>query len=256
MDLLKGYPGHTAIIVARLDFEKKFIIFNHMAGFWFPYWWLLIPATILGMIAQSRVRSTYNKYRKYRTRKNISGAEMARMILDNNNLYDIPIEEIPGQLTDHYDPRSRILRLSTNVYRGTHIAALGIAAHEAGHAIQHARSYFPLAVRNSVYPVASFGSNLGPILVIAGLFFGFFQPLITLGIILFAFAVVFSLITLPIEFNASNQAVKILQKSGAVNQAELEGAKSVLSAAALTYVASALASVLTLARLILLSRSD
>jgi uncharacterized protein len=153
-------------------------------------------------------------------------------------------------------PRAKELRLSTNVHNGTDVAALGIAAHEAGHALQHARSYAPIAVRNTVYPAANFGSNLGPIIVIGGLFLGSVPFLINLGIILFAFAVAFTILTLPIEFNASGRAIRILQKSGAMTERELSGAKKVLRAAAMTYVASALASVLTLLRLILLSRSN
>ena len=226
-----------------------------MVGFWFPYWWLIIPAILLGLIAQSRVRSTYSKYSRYKTRSGMTGAELARTILNTHGLNRIPIKRVAGSLRDHYDPRTKVLRLSRGVYNSTSVAALGIAAHESGHAIQHSKSYFPLAVRNTVYPVATFGSNLGPILVIGGLIFGAFQALISIGIILFAFAVLFSIITLPVEFNASNRAMSILKKSGAMTPAELKGAKSVLSAAALTYVASALASVLTLLRLVMLGRS-
>ncbi len=226
-----------------------------MIGLWFPYWWLLIPAILLGIIAQSSVRSTYNRYSKYRTRGGMTGAELARTVLDNYGLKRVPIERVAGTLSDHYDPRRKVLRLSRGVHDSRSVAALGIAAHESGHAIQHSRSYFPLAVRNTVYPVASFGSKLGPILVIGGFVFGAFEALITIGIILFSFAVLFSIITLPIEFNASNNAMAILRKSGVMNSAELTGAKRVLSAAAFTYVASALASVLTLLRLVLLSRS-
>jgi Zn-dependent membrane protease YugP len=224
-------------------------------GILFSYWWLLVPAIVLGIFAQQRVKKTYKKYSQFRTRQNITGAEVARAILDSNNLGDIPVEKIQGKLTDHYDPKSRTLRLSTGVYDGNNVAALGIAAHESGHALQHAQSYAPLALRNTVYPVANFGSNLGPILVIGGLFLGALQPLITVGILLFACAVAFTLITLPIEFNASSRAVYILRNSDFMTTDELQGAKSVLSAAALTYVASALASILTLIRLILLSES-
>lgn len=221
----------------------------------FSYWWLLLPAIIFGFIAQMRVKNTYKEQRKFKTEKNISGVKMARWILDTNNLQHVRIEKVSGNLTDHYDPRSQVLRLSQNVYGGTDVAALGIAAHEAGHAIQHARSYAPIALRNTVYPVASFGSNLGPILVIGGLFLGSIPILINIGIILFAVAVAFTLITLPVEFNASGRAMRILEKSGAMTPREMTGARKVLSAAAMTYVASALASVLTLVRLILLSQS-
>jgi len=223
--------------------------------YWFQYWWLLIPAIIFGIIAQSMVRNTYAKYRKIGTRGGLSGADLARTILDAHRLHGVPVEEVGGELTDHYDPRSRTLRLSRNVARGRSVAALGIAAHESGHAIQHSRSYAPLAIRNTVYPVASFGSKLGPLIVFAGLIFGIAEPFITVGIALFAFAVFFSVLTLPIELNASSRALQLLSSTGVMTRDELAGARKVLNAAAMTYVAAALASVLTLLRLILLSRS-
>jgi len=223
-------------------------------AYWFQYWWLLIPAIVLGMIAQSMVRSTYAKYKKVGTRSGITGAELARRILDAQNLQNVPVQDVAGELTDHYDPRSRTLRLSRSVGRGRSVAALGIAAHESGHAIQHSRSYAPLAIRNTVYPVASFGSKLGPIVVLGGLLFGIGEPLITIGIVLFAVAVAFSILTLPVEFNASSRAMQLLEGSGTMTQGELEGARKVLNAAAMTYVAAALASILTLLRLVLISR--
>lgn len=223
--------------------------------YWFQYWWLLVPAIVFGFIAQSMVRSTYSKYSKMGTREGLTGADLARRILDANGLRQVPVEEVAGKLTDHYDPRSRTLCLSREVGRGRSVAALGIAAHESGHAIQHSRSYVPLAIRNTVYPVASFGSKLGPLIVFAGIIFGIAEPLVTIGIGLFAVAVIFSVLTLPIEFNASSRALRLLGSSGVMTQDELGGARKVLNAAAMTYVASALASVLTLLRLILLSRS-
>jgi hypothetical protein len=200
------------------------------------------------------VRSTYAKYKKVGTRSGITGAELARRILDAQNLQNVPVQDVAGELTDHYDPRSRTLRLSRSVGRGRSVAALGIAAHESGHAIQHSRSYAPLAIRNTVYPVASFGSKLGPIVVLGGLLFGIGEPLITIGIVLFAVAVAFSILTLPVEFNASSRAMQLLEGSGTMTQGELEGARKVLNAAAMTYVAAALASILTLLRLVLISR--
>ena len=223
-------------------------------AYWFQYWWLLIPAIVLGIVAQSMVRNTYAKYKKVGTRSGITGAELARRILDAQDLQDVPVQDVAGELTDHYDPRSRTLRLSRNVGRGRSVAALGIAAHESGHAIQHSRSYAPLAIRNTVYPVASFGSKLGPIVVLGGLLLGIGEPLITIGIILFTVAVAFSILTLPVEFNASSRAMQLLARSGTMTQGELEGARKVLNAAAMTYVAAALASVLTLLRLVLISR--
>jgi Zn-dependent membrane protease YugP len=223
-------------------------------GVLFQYWWLLVPAIVLGMIAQAMVRNTFRKYSAMKTQRGITGVEAARRILDSRGLQNIPIESITGALSDHYDPRSKTLRLSEGIYRGDNAAAIGVAAHEAGHAIQHSRSYFPLAVRNAFYPVASFGSKLGPIIVIGGLLFGALQPLITVGIVLFAFAVAFSIITLPVEINASATAMQILRKDRYLNEDELQAARKVLTAAALTYVAAALASVLTLVRLVLLGR--
>jgi len=223
--------------------------------YWYQFWWLLLPAIVFGFIAQAMVRHTYSKYGKVAARSGLDGAQIARRILDANGLGDVAVEEVAGELTDHYDPRSRVLRLSRAVGRGRSVAALGIAAHESGHAIQHSHSYIPLAIRNTVYPVASFGSRLGPMIVLAGLIFGLGGPLITAGIALFAFAVFFSVITLPIEFNASSRAMSLLGSSGAMAEEELDGARKVLNAAALTYVASALASVLTLLRLLLMSRN-
>ena len=223
-------------------------------GYAFSYWWLVVPALLLGLYAQARVRSTYARYSKVRTASGLSGAQAARRILDANGLVDVPVERVEGMLSDHYDPRTRVLRLSEGVYGSPSIAALGVAAHEAGHAIQHAKAYLPLMARNTVYPLASFGSNFGPLLVIGGLIMGMFQPLIMVGILLFAFAVLFSLVTLPVELNASGRALRILQADHFLGEEELAGARKVLSAAALTYIASALASVLSLLRLILISR--
>ncbi len=225
-------------------------------GVWFQYWWLLVPAIVLGLVAQSIVRNTYRKYRRMETHRGITGADVARRILDEHRLQDVPVHSITGELSDHYDPHSKALRLSQGIYGGNNVAAIGIAAHETGHAIQHSRSYFPLALRNTVYPVASFGSKLGPVFVIGGLIFGVFQPLITIGIALFTFAVVFSIITLPVEINASSMALRILHQGRYLSEQELQAAKKVLTAAAFTYVAAALASVLTLVRLVLLGRRN
>jgi Zn-dependent membrane protease YugP len=225
-----------------------------MYGLVFQYWWVLLPAILLGTIAQLSVKGTYQKYRQVKTRSGMTGAETARRILDQYGFNSVPIETVQGDLTDHYDPRSRTLRLSQGVFKGDNVAALGIAAHETGHAIQHARSYFPLALRSTIYPVASFGSKMGPLIVLGGLLLGYSEALISLGIVLFSAAVVFSIITLPVEFNASANAVSVLKRGGILNEQELRGARSVLNAAALTYVAAALASVLTLARLLMLSR--
>lgn len=225
-----------------------------MIGMYFSYWWVLIPAIVLGLIAQSSVRSTYAKYREVRSARGITGAEMARRILSGHGVEGVPVEQVAGELSDHYDPRSRTLRLSRGVYASASVAALGIAAHEAGHAIQHARAYAPLALRNTLYPVARFGSNLGPIIVFGGLLLGIGEPLISIGIVVFSVAVAFSLLTLPVEFNASSRALAILSQDRYLSEDELQGARKVLNAAALTYVAAALASVLTLLRLLMLRR--
>jgi Zn-dependent membrane protease YugP len=225
-----------------------------LIGMFFSYWWILLPAILLGAIAQSAVRRTYARYREVRTAGGVTGAEAARRILAGYGAEKVPVEQVSGELRDNYDPRSRTLRLSPGVYSGSSVAALGIAAHEAGHAIQHAQAYFPLNLRNTVYPVAAFGSNLGPIIVFGGLLFGIGEPLITIGIVLFSFAVAFSLLTLPVELNASSRALAILRQDRYLTEEELQGARKVLNAAAMTYVAAALASVLTLVRLLMLRR--
>lgn len=225
-----------------------------MFFFPFSYWWVIVPGIILTVWAQIHVKSTYSKFSKVKNSRNITGAEIARRILNAYGLEHIEIEMIEGQLTDHYDPRAQIVRLSKGIYTSTSVAALGIAAHEVGHAIQHSKSYIPLTLRNLVYPVASIGSNLGPILIIVGFIMAGFQLLIQIGIILFAFAVVFSLITLPVEFNASRRAITILRDGEILAGDELKGAKKVLNAAAMTYLAAALVAILTLLRFIFLSR--
>ena len=214
---------------------------------------LVVPTLILSMIAQVKVKSTFAKYSQIRCSKNISGRDAALVLLKANSISNVTVEPVRGTLSDHYDPQSKKLRLSEPVFAQTSIAAVGVAAHEAGHAIQHARGYAPLVLRSTLVPVANIGSSFGPWMAIAGLFFQF-PLLINLGIILFGAAVVFYIITLPVEFNASARALAILQSNNILTKGELEGAKKVLTAAALTYVASALTAVMSLIRLILLSR--
>jgi hypothetical protein len=228
-----------------------------------PLYFLLVgPAIILAMWAQIKVSSTFGRYSKVAASSGLSGAEVAREILDRNGLSEVKIESVQGKLTDHYDPRTKVLRLSQGVYNGRSLAALGVAAHEAGHAIQHATNYAPLALRSSLVPAAMFGSNLGPILIILGLFLlagasafstlgGF---LIQLGIIAFAAAVLFQLITLPVEYNASKRALNLLTSSGFITRAEYGSTQAVLNAAALTYLAAALAAIMQLIYFILLSQ--
>lgn len=225
--------------------------------FYDPTYLLLIPAIIFTFYAQFKVQATFNKYQDVRAASGRTGAQVAREILDRSNLYDVPVELTPGTLTDHYDPRSRVLRLSPEVYHGRSLAAYGVAAHESGHAIQHAEAYMPLALRNGIFPVASLGSNLGFFLFFIGLFFGGGSTfLVDLGIILFTFFVAFTILTLPVEYNASKRALAILGDSGYLMPGEeIGGAKKVLNAAALTYVASAATAILQLMRMLFIRGS-
>jgi Zn-dependent membrane protease YugP len=215
---------------------------------------LLIPALIFSFYAQSKIQTTFNRFLKVKTHSGITGSEAARRILDINGLWNVPVEPIRGNLTDHYDPSKKVLRLSENVFYGSSIASVGVAAHEAGHAIQHEKSYAPLLIRNSLVPVANIGSNLSWILIILGFALGF-GNLVNLGIWLFSAVVLFSIITLPVEFNASSRAIGQLEGNGLLYGDELRGARKVLSAAALTYVASTLVAVSQLLRLIFISRN-
>ncbi|HVJ50547.1 zinc metallopeptidase [Desulfitobacterium sp.] len=215
---------------------------------------LLIPAIILSIYAQGKISSTYGKYSKVYSRSGYTGAQAARAILQANGLYDVQIEPVAGKLSDHYDPRDRTVRLSEGVYQGNSLASLAVAAHESGHAIQHATGYFPLQLRSTFVPVANFGSSLGPILIVVGLFIPTFNWLLQVGILAFSLAVLFQVITLPVEYNASNRAMALLQSNGMLAQDEAKGAHKVLSAAALTYVAAALAAVLQLVRFIMIAQ--
>ena len=215
---------------------------------------LLIPGLLLALFAQSRVKATYAKYARVPIASRLTGAEAARRILRDSGNDVVQIQPVQGQLTDHYDPKSEVLRLSEGVYDTASVSAVGIAAHEAGHAMQKRDDYAPLGLRTLVVPAVSIGSNLSVPIFILGLIMSW-QPLVTAGIILFSLTVVFSLISLPVEFNASRRAIAMLQSSGIIaTQEEEKGVKAVLNAAALTYVASAIGAVLQLARLILLSR--
>jgi Zn-dependent membrane protease YugP len=217
---------------------------------------LLIPAIALSIYAQYKVKSTYKKYSTKRAAAGITGAQASRRLLDSQGLNDVAIEVIPGELSDNYDPRSRVLRLSKGVAGSDSLAALGVAAHETGHAIQHANNYVPMQIRSAVVPAASFGSSLGPIMFFIGLIMSSFRPLMTIGIVLFTAAVIFQIVTLPVEFDASHRALKLLKSNGMVVQAESDGAAKVLNAAALTYVAAALMSILMLVRMVLISRNS
>jgi Zn-dependent membrane protease YugP len=219
---------------------------------------LLIPAFLLGAYAQFKVSSSFRKFSKVASSRGLTGAEAARLVLEGAGLYNVGIKVGGRRLSDHYDPRDRSLTLSPDVGNSRSLAALGVAAHEAGHALQHAEGYAAFKLRSTLVPVANIGSNLGIILFFIGWILGAYQGipwLMNIGIILFSAAVLFTLVTLPVEFNASNRAIKELtNKSILVGKAEIEGAKKVLNAAALTYVAAALMAVLQLARMILISR--
>ncbi|WP_317855752.1 zinc metallopeptidase [Chakrabartyella piscis] len=213
---------------------------------------LLILAMILSMWAQANVTGTYNKYAKVRNRRGYTGAQVATEMLQNSGIYDVQVERVAGNLTDHYDPRSKTLRLSQGVYDSTSVAALGIAAHETGHAIQHDVGYGPLALRSIMVPVSNFGSKMAMPLILIGVLFGgnSSYTMITLGIAMYALAVLFTVVTLPVEFNASSRAIDLLVDQNFLDTDEIGSAKKVLSAAALTYVAAAITAVIQLLRLI------
>jgi uncharacterized protein len=214
---------------------------------------LVIPAFLLSLIAQAAVKSTFNKYSQIGSKSGYTGQSAARRILDQNGLSHIQIEKVSGQLTDHYDPRAQVLRLSESTFDNASIAAIGVAAHEAGHAVQHDEGYFPNKIRSLLVPIAQIGSSFGPYLAIFGLLLSM-TLLFNIGIVLYAGAVLFYIITLPVEFNASSRAIKVLDEQGLLTDEELGGARKVLRAAAMTYIASAVVAFASLLRLLLLAR--
>jgi Zn-dependent membrane protease YugP len=216
---------------------------------------LLVPALILTAYAQFKVSSTFKKYNKVPSGRGLTGAQGARMLLDAAGLNNVGIELIGGRLSDNYDPRSKTLRLSEDVGNSNSLAALGVAAHEAGHALQDAQGYAPMKVRSTLVPAANIGSNAGFILFFVGLLFGRNPVLMNLGIVLFSAAVAFTVITLPVEINASRRALAMLSDKGILVSQEVDGARKVLQAAALTYLAAALMAILNLVRLIVISRN-
>lgn len=213
---------------------------------------LLLPALIFSGWAQSKISSTYQQYSRVGNERGLTGAQVARFILDNAGLQNVTIEPVRGQLTDHYDPRGKVLRLSEGVFGSQSVAALGVASHEVGHAIQDATNYGPMRLRGAIVPLAAIGGNLSMVLILFGLFLGGTQ-FVQIGTFLFLFTVIFQLITLPVEFDASKRALRILN-TGILSPGEVEGAKKVLNAAALTYVAAAITGILNFLRLVLLSR--
>tara|TARA_A100001037_G_scaffold182103_1_gene163112 strand:+ start:737 stop:1402 length:666 start_codon:yes stop_codon:yes gene_type:complete len=214
---------------------------------------MIIPMLLVGW-AQMRVRSAFNKYSRVPSTAGISGAETARRILNEQGIYDVAVEETGGALSDHYDPRSKVVRLSSENFHGHSLAGLAVAAHEVGHAMQHAQGYLPLNFRHAILPVANLGSSLGMPLIVAGIFFSA-TGLLDIGILLFAGAVLFQLVTLPVEFNASSRAMAILAQ-GYIAGDEVRPAKKVLNAAAMTYVAATATAVMQLVHLLLLRGSD
>ncbi len=213
---------------------------------YFSYLIYMLPALLLGLWAQFKVKSTYKKYNNINNSRGMTGEQIARMILDENNLRHIKIERIAGDLTDHYDPKDNVIRLSSTVHSSTSIGAIGVAAHEAGHAVQHAEEYTPIKLRTAIVPVCNLGSQIGPLLIMIGCLFAgsFGKDLIFWGIVLFSLVALFQLVTLPVEFNASSRALAVIRDSGMFEGQDYKGAKKVLSAAALTYVAALITSIM------------
>jgi len=227
-------------------------MFYYGPDYYISYLIFVLPALILAMFAQNKVKSTFNKYLRVSNNTGLTGAQIARLILDRNNLSNISVEYTKGHLTDHYDPRKKVIKLSSDVYGGSSIAAMSVAAHEVGHALQHSENYLPLVVRNTIVPVVNLGSNLVWLLILLGFLIDYF--FIELGIFVFLGVVIFHLITLPVEFNASRRA--LVQLENDISPIEnIEPAKQVLSAAALTYVASAMVAIGELARIIFMTRN-
>lgn len=224
-------------------------------GLGYGYDWTMILVLIgaaFSMICSSKVKSTYKKYSRIMASSGYTGAEVAQMILKKEGIYDVRVERVRGELTDHFNPGTKVVNLSEVVYDSRSVAAIGVAAHECGHAMQHNEEYFPLKLRSAILPVANFGSKAGIPLIVAGFIISFLKPLVAIGIILFAASVAFQIATLPVEFDASRRALATIEEMGIVTQgAELDGSKAVLKSAAMTYVASAAAAILSLIRLII-----
>ncbi len=227
----------------------------------YPYYYgfdtgyiLVLITAILSMVASARVSSTFKKFSQKPTSRSITGEQAARKILDENGLHDVRVERVSGNLTDHYDPRAKVIRLSASVHSSTSVAAVGVAAHEAGHAVQHAVGYAPIKLRNTIVPIANIGSMAGPYLIIIGLLLSgtMSDVLLNLGVWFFSAAVLFQLVTLPVEFNASNRAIATLKNGMYLYEDEVPAVKKVLGAAAMTYVAAAAVSIANLLRFIML----
>lgn len=214
---------------------------------------VILPAVIFALIAQLMVKSTFNKYSTVKNRYGYTACDIARRILDDNGLHNVNVEHISGNLTDHYDPSANVIRLSDTVYNSTSVAAIGVAAHEVGHAIQHAQGYGPIKIRQAIIPITQIGSKLAVPLILAGMVFSALEWLIPVGIFLYTGVVLFQAVTLPVEFNASNRALKTLDENNILQPDEVKMSKKVLTAAAMTYVAAMFSALMSLLRLILLS---
>ena len=223
--------------------------------YWDPTYILVVIGAVICMIASARVKGTFNKYSQLRSMSGMNGAQVAQRVLQAAGIYDVQVRHVSGSLTDHYDPRTKTVNLSDPVYNATSVAALGVAAHECGHAIQHAKSYAPLSIRSALVPIANFGSMLAWPVILIGLLFNTRSSglIIDIGILLFSAAVLFQLVTLPVEFDASRRALVMLRTQGILADDELRYTRRVLKSAALTYVASAAAAILKLLRIILIT---
>lgn len=230
--------------------------YSYFYGFDWTYLILVLPCLILSLWASARVNSTFKKYSQQHSLRQITGAQAAQRVLQANGVYGVRIEHVSGNLTDHYDPKTNVIRLSDNVYNNTSTAAIGVACHEAGHAVQYAQDYFPIKVRTAIIPVTNFGSRLAMPLILLGLLFSAFgsfsNTLLYIGIACFGLSLIFQLITLPVEFNASRRALEAIQSAQLLSEDELRGARKTLSAAAMTYVAATAVSLAQLLRLITL----
>ena len=222
-----------------------------MFFFYDPTWWLIIVGMLLSLAASGNVSATYRKYSKIENARGMTASEVAERILKGAGISDVRIERIEGELTDHYDPKNKVVRLSEGVYHSTSVAAIGVAAHECGHVLQHYNGYLPIRVRNAIVPVVNFGSKLSWPLILLGALFGL-TNLVDVGIILFTMVLLFQIVTLPVEFNASKRAISVIRDTGILYGDEITGAKKVLNAAALTYVAGVIATALQVLRLFLL----
>lgn len=219
----------------------------------YSYLLLIVPALIITIIAQARVSSTFNKYSAVANARGLTGAQVAQQVLEGNGVSGVSVERVSGSLTDHYDPQTNVIRLSDSVYDKVTVAAAGVAAHEAGHAVQYATNYAPIKWRMAIVPITNIGSSLSIPLILIGLLLSF-PVLVYIGIALFSFMVLFQLVTLPVEYNASNRAMRALENSHLMSDDEMVGVKKVLRAAGLTYVAALLTSIANLARMLLLTR--